>query len=485
MDDRDKPGHDGFTVRRQALEKCLHSVALEEGSWGRREFYRRSPRGTQFSANQFRFDPVTTQPELEILRIGSDGDGIAFLRDGTSCYCPETLPAERVRARLQGRRGKGWSAAVKVLRPSPDRVSPACPHFGAAGGNCGGCTLQHWRDDTYAEWKSGQVAEALRRAGAEGVPQSVLARTPPGARRRMDLAMRRDGQVVKVGLHARRSREVVDMHACPVLHPTLFALIAPLRALLAGLTALRREGSAVVNLLDAGADVLLRTDVALSPADRIRLVAFARAQDVPRLSWARGPAVPEPVCILRPPVVSLGGATVAPPSGAFLQASLEGEISLQEAVSLALAGQLPARGRIVELFAGCGTLTATLARHARVDAFEGDPLALAALHQARIPRVAAHRRDLARQPLTPAELRGAVAVVLDPPWAGAAAQMPALAASGVKLICYVSCNPAALTRDATILLRAGYRVATVSPVDQFVWSAQVESVCVFTRDKGA
>ena len=201
--------------------------------------------------------------------------------------------------------------------------------------------------------------------------------------------------------------------------------------------------------------------------------------------------MPEPVCVLHAPVVSFDGTAVAPPPGAFLQASVEGQAALQDAVSLALAGPLPARARIVELFAGCGTLTSTLAAtlaaslagRARVDAYESDPAALAALHQARIPRVTAHRRDLARQPLTPAELRGAAAVVLDPPWAGALAQMPALAASGVPLICYVSCNPAALARDARFLLQAGYRVGTVSPVDQFLWSSRVESVCIFMRAK--
>ena len=414
-------------------------------------------------------------------RIGSDGDGVAELPDGTRYYLPDTLPRERVSVRLLDRRGKGWSGQAEILLPSPDRIGPPCPHFGARGGDCGGCALQHWRDAPYASWKSGQVEHALLRAGASNVTTRPLARTSPAARRRMDLAASRDGATLRIGLHARRSRDVVDMHACPVLHDRLFALVAPMRALLAGLSALRRDASVIVNLLDSGADLLLRTDAALTLPDRSALVAFARERSIVRIAWARGNDRPEPVCVLRRPAATLGDAMVEPPPGAFLQASLEGEAAVQAAVSDAFSAPLPTRARIVELFAGCGTLTGVLARHARVDAYEGDTAAHAALHRAGIPRVAVHLRDLARQPLTTAELRGAAAAVLDPPWAGAAAQMPALAASGVPLICYVSCNPAALARDARVLLQGGYRLGTVSPVDQFLWSARVESVCVFTR----
>lgn len=126
-------------------------------------------------------------------------------------------------------------------------------------------------------------------------------------------------------------------------------------------------------------------------------------------------------------------------------------------------------------------MTHALAALARVAAYEGDPAAFAALRSAGNPRVLPTLRDLARQPLQPAELRGAASVVLDPPHAGAAAQMPALAASAVPAIIYVSCNPAALARDTRTLLQAGYRAATATAIDQFLWSARVESVVAFSR----
>jgi 23S rRNA (uracil1939-C5)-methyltransferase len=95
--------------------------------------------------------------------------------------------------------------------------------------------------------------------------------------------------------------------------------------------------------------------------------------------------------------------------------------------------------------------------------------------------VEVRHRDLARQPLLPADLAGSAAVVLDPPHAGATAQMPAIAAAKCRRVIYVSCNPAALGRDARVLQAAGYRVLAATPIDQFLWSARLESVVVFGR----
>ncbi len=410
--------------------------------------------------------------------MGADGDGVAALPDGTALYLPDTLPGELVQPGALQRRGEGWTAEAVVLEPSADRIAPPCPHFGP----CGGCTLQHWRDGAYADWKASQVTDALRRMEA-AVAGPSLARTPPAARRRMDLAIRREGPVVRVGLHRRRSREIVDMHACPVLHPALFALVQALRPVLQRLTGLRREGSAVVNLLDSGPDLLLRTDAPLTAGDRVLLTALANAHGLPRISWEPGAqrggtGLTEPACNLRPATTAFSGVATAIPPGAFLQASREGEAAIVAAVLAALPEAMPAKARIIELFAGVGSITHALAARGRVQAYEGDAAAYGALRRATNPRVVATQRDLARQPLQIAELKGAGAIVLDSPHGGALAQMPALAASGTPIV-YVSCNPAALARDGRVLMQAGYTVASVAAVDQFLWSARVESVVAF------
>jgi 23S rRNA (uracil1939-C5)-methyltransferase len=417
---------------------------------------------------------------IRIDRIGAEGDGIGHLadRDAREVFVPRTLPGELVLARLAGKRGE----AEAITDPSAERVDPPCPHFGA----CGGCALQHWRRDAYRDWKSAQVAAALRRAGFADVPMRPIHPAEPGQRRRLDLAIRRQGAAVVVGLHQLRSAAIVDLDLCPVAHPALQALIAPLRRLFAHTSMLRREGSAMINLLDSGPDLLMRTDAEPGATDRAALARFAAAHGVPRISWARASGEPEPVCQLRPASTAFGGIPVSPSPGAFLQATAEGEHAIREAVLTGLPDRIAPRATIVELYAGSGTLTFPLAQRARVLAVEGDAAAHDALRDAAARagltgRIRALHRDLARQPLSAKEFAGAAAIVLDPPHAGAAAQMPAIAAARAERVIYVSCNPAALARDARVLRDGGYTLVAATPVDQFLWSARIEAVCVFAR----
>ena len=408
---------------------------------------------------------------------------MAHLADGTPLYLPYTLPGEAVVARALRPRGDGWHAVAESIRHAEARVAPPCRHFG----RCGGCVLQHWRDDEYRAWKSGLLSYPLRQAGFAVPDRLDLVPGLPGERRRIDFAVRRAGGRIVLGLHEQRSSDVSDITECLVLHPTLMALMAPLRSLLQGLRALRREGSVVINLLDAGPDMLLRTDAALTLEDRVALTAFAAEHGLPRVSQVQGGDEPETVALLRPPVTHMSGTAVRPPPGVFLQATAEGEREIVAAVLRGMPAKITGKARVAELYAGCGTLTFALAEVARVAAFEGDAATVGALKQAinqggMAGRVEAFQRDLARQPLSAKELAAFAAVVLDPPHGGAAAQIAQVAAVGVATVVYVSCNPATLARDARMLLGAGYRLEAVTAIDQFLWSARLESVSVFRRD---
>jgi len=421
--------------------------------------------------------------ETTVERLGVEGDGVArHPEGGAALFLPFTLPGELVRAVVTHKRGEGWAGTAEVLEASAERVEAPCPHFTA----CGGCAVQHWDDGAYAAWKSGLLAGGLARAGFAQAELAPLRRTPPGARRRMDLAIRRVPGGVVVGLHAPRSERVIDIGGCPVLAPALSALIPALRAMARSLSTPRREGSAVVNLLDSGPDLLLRSDLAPSMPDRARLAAFAHAQGLSRVSVQVGSGPIEPVAVLRPATTRLGGVEVVVPPGGFLQASAEGEAAIVAAVLAGLPEKLAPRARIADLYAGNGTLTFALAQRARVVAFEGDAAAVAGVRQAAGRgglggKVEGVVRDLARQPLTEAELAGFAVVVLDPPHAGAAAQVARIAASKVARVVYVSCNPAALGRDGAVLRGAGFKLLSAVPIDQFLWSARLESVCVFAR----
>jgi len=416
--------------------------------------------------------------EIRIDQLGANGDGLGRWPDGTPAFVPLALPGDLIEAEATQPRGEGWAGEiVRLIEPSPARHAKPCPAFGA----CGGCSVQQWDDALYADWKRELLVAALRRAGFPDAPVAALVRTPPHARRRMDLALARAGTRVVAGLHRRGGQEIIDISPCQVIDPRLVTLAGALEDVLPGLGLIRREGSALANITDSGLDLLLRTDAEPGASARTALAQFAERAGVARISWlaAGSKTPPETLCLLRKPSVRFSGVAVNPPPAAFLQASEVGEAAIVAAVLAGVPAKRQMKAKIFDLYAGCGTISFPLAALAPVHAVEGDAASLAALRQAAGGgRVTAEQRDLTRRPMMAAELKNASVVVLDPPHAGAPEQMAQIAASGVPTVIYVSCHPASLARDAATLAER-YDVVAATPIDQFLWSARLESVVVF------
>jgi 23S rRNA (uracil1939-C5)-methyltransferase len=418
-----------------------------------------------------------TDMEITISSLGHLGDGVAEPAPGQvhdQIYVPFVLAGERVLVRPIG---DGRAELLKVLAPAAERVAPACRHFGT----CGGCSLQHMEAKSYAEWKRGQIVAALAARGIECEVDTLVPATPR-SRRRATFAATRTKKGVTLGYYARASHLIVAVQECPLVVPEIEIALEGLAHLVEpGLT---RKGRAAiaVTATQAGLDVSVSGGKdAPDGALRAELARRAAAIDLARLTW-EGDVLAE----RRVPNVILSGLSVAPPPGSFLQATAEGEAAL---VRLVLDGVGGAR-RVADLFAGCGTFTAALAKHSSVLAVEGEAAQLAALDRAlrsqgpalALKPVQLVTRDLFRRPMHPSELLKMDAVVFDPPRAGAAAQAEMLAKSNVPVIVGVSCNPATFARDARVLIDGGYRLIRVIPVDQFLWSPHSELGALFHKE---
>lgn len=404
--------------------------------------------------------------EHDIIRLGHQADGIA---DGP-VYAPLTLPGERVSGRLVGQ----TLTDVRIVTPSSDRVNAPCRHFRS----CGGCQVQHASDGFVANWKQEVVRAALTAHGitAEFLPIHV---SPPQSRRRATFTAKRTKNGAMAGFHARGSDVVIEVPDCRLLHPEVMRGLTVACDLAA--TGASRKASLAVSVTQsrAGLDVVVADGKPLDGPLRIALAALAERHDLARLGWRD-----EVVVTRRAPVQIFGGARVIPPPGAFLQATAEGEAALLAQTETILSG---AR-RILDLFAGCGTFALALAAHAQVHAVEGDAAMLEALDVGRrgvegLYPLSTEARDLFRRPLLPDELSKFEAAVIDPPRAGAEAQVAEIARAGLPRLAYVSCNPVTFARDARTLLAAGYAMGPVKVVDQFRWSSHVELVAGFSLAK--
>lgn len=418
---------------------------------------------------------MTQDATLDIIALAHKGEGRADTPDGP-VHVPFTLPGETVRVRREGTRAR----LLEVLTSSPDRVEPACPHFGT----CGGCALQHMDQAAILDWKRQQVVAAFAARGLEGLEPLVEPTVDAGGRgrRRAVFAATRGGARILLGFHERSSHRLVDVYRCPVLVPEIVELLPVLKALAARVMPRKGEVTLTVLATPAGADLALASPAKIEPRATAGLIEEAMAAGIARLSL-NGEVLVE----ARAPAIDMGGIPLVPPPGAFVQATEAGEEALAARV---LAGVGKAR-KVADLFCGSGTFALRLARKATVRAVEGEASALAALDRAMragagaLREIRAERRDLFRNPLTAVELddygRGMEAVVFDPPRAGAEAQAKELARSKVPAVVAVSCNPGTLARDLRILVDGGYRISSVLPVDQFRFSPHIEVVAVLSR----
>lgn len=410
--------------------------------------------------------------KLTIDRLGHHGDGIAMAGEGAGklvpVYAPGCLPGEEVEGDLV----KDTLTNIRILTPSPNRVKPPCSH----ARSCGGCLMQHASDGFVAEWKQGIVVGALAAQGLSATFRP-MAISPAQSRRRATLSARKTKGGVLMGFHARASDTLVPVPNCQLLHPDLMASLPALEALVKLGGSRTVEVQLTVTRSLAGADVAVTGGKPLDAPIQMEMARLCEAHKIARLTWNG-----ETVALRAAPVQRFGRALVAPPPGAFLQATAEGEAALLQAVALAIGS---AR-KVVDLFAGAGTFSIPLAERAEVHAVEGEASMIAALEKGArnaegLKRLTTETRDLFRRPLEPDEFKGVDAVVIDPPRAGAEAQVAVLAKTAVPVIAYVSCNPATFARDARVLVEAGYRLDWVQVVDQFRWSAHVELAARFSR----
>ena len=397
-----------------------------------------------------------TAPET-ILRIAAKGDGVT----------------------ASGRHFAGAVTGDVILpdgtiEAGPHHVAPPCRHFGT----CGGCQLQHADEEGLRQFVTERVvnaAEGQEVAATEVLPTHL---SPPTTRRRATLHALRTAKGAAIGFREGRSNRIVDMRECLILDAALFALVAPLRKLVAA-HAGRGPVDISLTLADQGVDCAITGIETEGLAATEAMLDFARDHGLARLSLDQGYGA-ETVWEPEPATITLAGVAVPLPHGAFLQPTRDGE-----AILLADAKDwLAESATIADLFAGLGTFAFALAGPAKVLAVEAARdahLACKTAGNARGIPVHAMHRDLFRNPLQAAEISRFSSILLDPPRAGAREQVAQIAASEVSRVAYVSCNPSSWARDAKTLVEAGFKLEKLRPVGQFRWSTHVELTSLFTR----
>jgi 23S rRNA (uracil1939-C5)-methyltransferase len=405
--------------------------------------------------------------EVSIVALDAHGHGVT----ASGAIVPGALPGERTLVGPDGKRAE----LIETLDPSPDRAAPICPWFGT----CGGCVAQHMSSSLYRAWKRGLVIEALERERVAAKVGELVDAHGAGRRRATFHARFPHGQADEVGFMRAHTHDIVGVDKCPLFSPGLAGAIKAAHALSGDLRGLMKPLDIGVTATLDGLDVDLRGSGPLGRAETQKLAWTADALDLARVS-NHGAIVIE----RRPPRIAFGEASVTLPPGGFLQATEAGEAWLAQFADRALVDAK----KVADLFCGAGAFALRLARNHEIFAVDADPAAIGALARgvATTPglrTLKTETRDLFRRPLRPEELAAFDAALIDPPRAGALEQARALAASTLPLVVSISCNATTFARDARILIDGGFKIESVTPLDQFRFSAHVEIAAVFRRPK--
>jgi 23S rRNA (uracil1939-C5)-methyltransferase len=375
---------------------------------------------------------------------------------------------------------------VKLLAPSPLRRQPPCPVFGA----CGGCQWQHLSYPEQGTWKERIFGEMLqRRCGVAAEVLRPLRAAPAewGYRSRVQFKCRQTPQGFVLGFYRAGSHYVIDLDHCPITDPRINRIMQQLRPHLAA-----SPFAALVPQLDLSVDdhgsvrgvLHFLGDDLQQATDYLRPVAeeggFALFLQTGRKDTLRHVAGAEDLFVEAgdPPLALAYGP------GGFAQVNLEQNRALVAEVVAAVQGIQA--DNILDLFCGMGNFSLPLAAGgARVLGVEDYAPAIAKARQN------AQRHGLNRARFVVGPAQGAAArfqqdgpfdlVLLDPPRAGAAEVMKDLVLARPPQVLYVSCDPATLVRDLSVLLKGGYRLVWSRPFDLFPQTYHVESVTLLER----
>ena len=429
---------------------------------------------------------------LEIESLDLEARGIAR-HDGKVVFVRGALPGEIVQAQVVRRKPRfDVAETTAVVRESPARVVPACPHFGV----CGGCAMQHMHARAQVSIKQRVLEDTLWHVGRLRPAQMLAPIVGPsfGYRYRARLSVRhvpRKGGVL-VGFHERGSSYVADMQQCEVLPPRVSALLVPLRRLVESLSLRDRLPQIEVSLGEDRLALVLRILQALLPEDESHLRAFAAHHDVDFWLQTGGPDKIEPF----PPAREDGLHYALPEFGLRMPFRPTDFTQVNHAINAVLVNRAiglldpQPHERIADLFCGLGNFTLPIATRAReVVGIEGSASLVRRAQQGASEHGLDDRTrfDVANLFEIDAERWQALGafdrVLVDPPREGAQALAQVLSTAGLarpSRIVYVSCNPATLARDAALLVQeGGWTLKQAGVINMFPHTAHVESIAVF------
>lgn len=442
--------------------------------------------------------------KLLIEKVVYGGHGLARIppdagpHGGMRSFVPYVLPAEMVEAEIaEEHRGYCVARAASIENKSKFRAVPPCPWFGT----CGGCQLQHATYPYQLQLKREMLTESLQRARVGALPAiATLAGSPFGYRNRIRLQVRHNPEFT-VGYRREKSHELVAVEGCPIAVPRLEECIAALRKLgakrqcpeeIAEIELFTNHDQSEVSMTAwtrcfAERDAKTYTRFFTCLQMEIPVVRGAQIVSPASMNGKRPQHKAKTVFRWDAPNLHyrVGGHDYIVGADSFFQVNATLLDNFVVHVTEGSEGELA-----WDLYAGVGLFSAILSeRFSHVIAVESNATAYRDLRKNLRDSGGETVRSTTLEFLRSASLsivRGHEPapdlIILDPPRAGAGADVcRLLARCNPSRIVYVSCDPATLGRDLTVLIQSGYRLDRLQLVDMFPQTYHLETIAMLRR----
>ena len=370
---------------------------------------------------------------------------------------------------------------VKIIKKkSQDRVDHHCKHFF----DCGGCLLQHWRLSKYIEWKRNLLALPLTKISPiTNVKDLKIVKL--FSRRRAKFFINKTDFDINIGFKSYKTHNIINLSECSILDQNIINILEPGRKIFSQILKKNDQVTMSINALDEGLDILIRFNTRYNLLKLNFSSFFLDAKNISRITLQYKDKEPDLIGQLNSSKLFLQDKKtyMLPPPGGFFQATRLAEKIIIDEILLYFneTKQL----KVLDLFSGCGTLSLPLLnRQHYVFAIDINEISIknlvtAAKEQNLFNKLKIKSLNLMKKKLEKEFLKSFDVVIIDPPRAGAKMQISSIAEAKVPRVISISCNVKSFLSDCKILINKGYKLKSITPIDQFLFTGHLETLGIF------
>jgi 23S rRNA (uracil1939-C5)-methyltransferase len=458
--------------------------------------------------------PLSPTPEInQILEItiddlGTHGEGVGS-HNNFRFFVDGALPGELIRIEVTSiKKNYGIGRLIEIITPSADRITPPCPYYD----QCGGCQIQHLSYPGQLQIKHRRVSSAMNRIGKlNDLPISpcVASPDPFHYRNKIQLQVKKTAEGrIEFGFYARGSNEMVAVESCAIHCPIGEKVFQAIRAEFGSLPITVYDGATCEGELR---HVLIKTAHNQKSVLLVFITNGAASKPIVKAAKRLMAKVPEIRGIVnninqRRDNVILGneyetlvgeghiyeklmGVEFKISPASFFQVNTpQAEAMYRKAIDLV---DLKPGQTALDAYCGVGTLSMLLAKAAGE---RGKVIGVEVVKEA----IADARENAIRNEISNVEficgraeeLIGKVGKIdvamVNPPRTGCEEGfLRGLVKLGPKRVVYISCDPATLARDLSVMKKLGYRAVESTPFDMFPQTMHVETVALLVADSAA